>query len=230
MNKEYHSQKLEKCGYTGTPGFEKRAEVNFYRCLVDFAQLDLTKLSLDIGCGKGFLEYFLMEYMNRNISNLICLEIDIDRLREAKTNTRSSCHYIHGDSRFLPIRNNSVSNIFCIEVIEHIRGIALLLQEIQRIMYKKGRCVISTPNAPRKTLENIFAFLKIGKKMSDKTHIHEYEIDELDKLVRMCGLQITKWSLLTLFRDKVVLNPNSRVAKLFKPLGMHLWLVLEKLH
>jgi ubiquinone/menaquinone biosynthesis C-methylase UbiE len=80
-----------------------------------------TMISLDVGCGtnpKG--------------------DVNIDVIREAQHNLLADAHH-------LPLRNNSISVIFCDRLLEHLDNPDLALKEINRVLTVEGSAEIEVP-------------------------------------------------------------------------------------
>ncbi len=103
-------------------------------------QKESTKLTvLDIGCGTGNL----LEKLSNNNINLIGLEYSKEALNFS---TKRGCkNLLQGDGNYLPLKDNSIDIIFCIDVLE-VESIkpSLLLSEISRILKSSGKAYIIT--------------------------------------------------------------------------------------
>lgn len=99
----------------------------------------------------------------------------------------------------LPFANNSVDNVICTEVIEHISdiayqqattldGIFFFLDEVYRILRVGGRALITTPNAASLwALQQVL----IGKApLIYDWHFREFTKDEMQQIVEYAGFKI----------------------------------------
>ena len=95
---------------------------------------------LDIGCGEGL---YLNVYPN---TPKFGMDISTDLLKKAcKKNPNG--YFITGDAEKLTfLRPESVDNILCTEVIEHLIAPEKLADEITRILKPGGLVLISSPN------------------------------------------------------------------------------------
>jgi SAM-dependent methyltransferase len=95
---------------------------------------------LDIGCGEGALcERIALTYPKKfRITGS-------DFIRE---NFKAKNKFVQADLNNLPLpfKDSSLDVVMLVEVIEHVRNPASLLDEIYRILKKNGRLIISTPN------------------------------------------------------------------------------------
>ncbi|MFA5797277.1 MAG: class I SAM-dependent methyltransferase [Candidatus Woesearchaeota archaeon] len=95
---------------------------------------------LDLGCGAGAL--------CERIASTYPHKFQITGADFIKKNFKAKTKFIATDLNRspLPFKNKSFDVIMLVEVIEHVRSPAQLLDEIHRILKKGGRLIISTPN------------------------------------------------------------------------------------
>lgn len=128
-------------------------------------------LILDVGCGVG---YFLFEILEKNYGlsmPMIGLDVavpNIKRLRErCKKDKVKNILCIVADAHNLPMSNNSIDHIVCIEVLEHVPSPSLVISEMARMLKKNGTLLISTPleeankrwrllSSPFRVIKNVF--------------------------------------------------------------------------
>lgn len=95
---------------------------------------------LDLGCGQGAIsERIMLTYPNK--FNITASDFN-------KKDFRAKVKFIKADlNKFhLPFKDNSFDVVMLVEVIEHVENPALLINEINRILKKKGILIMSTPN------------------------------------------------------------------------------------
>lgn len=97
-----------------------------------------TKL-LEIGTSYGGMTNSFREIAE----TVIAIEIDREILRNAKNNDFSQ--YICSDALQMPIKDISFDSIICISVIEHVKDIKKLLDEMKRILDNNGVVIIGFP-------------------------------------------------------------------------------------
>ncbi|MFO8057293.1 MAG: class I SAM-dependent methyltransferase, partial [bacterium] len=98
---------------------------------------------LDVGCGEGFVDYYLsLRFPGRPVTGL---ESDPDALRIARSINPSFC-CLAGDGRGLPFPDHAFDAAVCIEVLEHIIDFRKVIDELARV--SSGVCVISVPGFP----------------------------------------------------------------------------------
>jgi len=108
------------------------------------AHLQESDILLDIGTGPGLLMLGASNQVN------VALGLDIHRMlpsvRQMLNSSGVGNHeLIRADANYLPIKNQSISLVFALDVLEHIPTAVLVIQEINRVLKEDGRAVISIP-------------------------------------------------------------------------------------
>jgi ubiquinone/menaquinone biosynthesis C-methylase UbiE len=95
---------------------------------------------LDMGSFDGFISYNIM----RIIPNLKIVAMDIDKsgLQVAK---ERGLNTLYGSAIELPIKDNQIDVVLCLDLIEHIKEDDNLFKEIFRITKKDGKVILTTP-------------------------------------------------------------------------------------
>jgi ubiquinone/menaquinone biosynthesis C-methylase UbiE len=117
-----------------------------YNFFVEFAEkiLDQRKITLDLGCGQGYL----LKALHRNgFSSLIGVDFSVELLKEAKKNCGGQVHLIKADLHSLPFRCESIHQTLLCEVIEHVDCPEKAVRELKHVLYSQGRIALSFPNA-----------------------------------------------------------------------------------
>jgi len=106
--------------------------------------------ALDVGTGCGIL----IPSLSRQFDTVISLDIETEFLSQIKNRpiAGANIHYITGDVRALPVRDDTAELIVCAEVLEHIDNDLACLKEIIRVLKPGGILMLSTPQ-PRSLLE-----------------------------------------------------------------------------
>jgi len=99
------------------------------------------KTVLEIGCGYGNLLQAFRELEYR----VIGIDIDNDSGKICKEKN-IEFHKCDVEKNRLPFNNNSIDNIVCIHLMEHLKNIHRFLKECYRILKKQGTIVIVSPN------------------------------------------------------------------------------------
>lgn len=133
-----------------------------------FAQVDLKKPILDIGCGFG-------EFAGV-VFNELEMGIDINKkdLLKAKASQKYN-KVMLASAVEMPFKSNSYNSVVSVSVLEHISEVEKTLSEVQRILKKNGRFVFTVPTT--KLYENLLIpkianklkINSVGTKYSEKT-------------------------------------------------------------
>jgi SAM-dependent methyltransferase len=139
---------------------------------------------LDLGCSFG---YFL-NLCDEQGFETYGLDISRYAIKRAKMNTKSQV-FLGDISRGVPFKNDRFDIITMFDTIEHLDNPRETLQEVHRVLKKKGLLVITTPNA--KALGRIFR----GNKwygFEDKTHLSVFTPMGLSTMLSELGFEIVK--------------------------------------
>lgn len=91
---------------------------------------------LDIGCGNRQIEKLL----SKSDTDYIGLDYPTTHAKGY-----SGLPDIFGDGQCLPFKGNSFDSIILLDVLEHLPSPELCIQEIARVLRKKGKLVLKTP-------------------------------------------------------------------------------------
>lgn len=104
-----------------------------------------TALALELGPGSGVYLPSLAALSETTLA----LDYDGAQLRAARATVRdlgaTKLAYLQGDLRKLPIADESVDLLLLSEVIEHVRGSALLLSALGKLLKPGGKLILTTP-------------------------------------------------------------------------------------
>jgi ubiquinone/menaquinone biosynthesis C-methylase UbiE len=98
---------------------------------------------LDLGCGAGRMTKHIAE----DFGTVYGVDISPDMLNIARQNIRKAV-FLDCDGSSIPIANNSVSAVFCVQVFQHLgcREMAVAyFREIYRVLSPGGTCLIQIP-------------------------------------------------------------------------------------
>lgn len=87
---------------------------------------------LDLGCGSG--------YIGESFDSAVFAEMDINELKKVKGNKR-----VVLNAEELSFKKESFDYVICGDVLEHIKNDDVVLKEINRILKKNGKAVITVP-------------------------------------------------------------------------------------
>jgi len=103
-----------------------------YKILINLSEKDTV---LDIGCGRG-------EY-HSYINNIIGFDIHINDILNLKAINKN---VFLADAEKIPIKNESIQSVICINTLEYIKNIEESFKEINRVLKKKGRFIFIVDN------------------------------------------------------------------------------------
>jgi len=131
---------LEKAALRGEPSYVWRDGQRRRLEMVLRAAGDLTSgTALVNGCGVGmYLEHLAPEF-----AAVVGLDIELDRLREAKTRSEL---ILNGAGEHLPFPEESFNLVLSHEVLEHVTDDRAAIREIVRVLHPGGRLVLFCPN------------------------------------------------------------------------------------
>lgn len=132
--------------------------------------------TLDIGCNEGF--YCKLLGVERK--NYFGIDIDDGALKKAKKN-KLNVKKVNLNNNKIPFKNNQFDTVLALDIIEHLLEPEKILEEISRLLNKRGSAIISLPhdyyltNFVRMIFFNkpIIFESEFGKK---GTHIHFFTI------------------------------------------------------
>lgn len=124
----------------------------------------------------------------------------------------------------IPFRDNFFDFIFCTEVIEHVIKPIKLLNEIRRVLKKRGYVIISTYN--HWNITNIINLKAFTKKFCSEDYLREYNYFSLKKILekyfkinyfssvgltqRMKKIISKKYSIIPLYNFLIFLIKNEK--------------------
>jgi len=103
------------------------------------------KKVLDIGCGYGWFEIYLVK---RGVKKAVGLDNQKETVEIAKRySNNKNVKFIVGDASKLPFRDSSFDTIVCWETLEHIKKESELsfFQQVKRVLRKGGYFYLTTP-------------------------------------------------------------------------------------
>ncbi|PIT90277.1 MAG: hypothetical protein COU22_03070 [Candidatus Komeilibacteria bacterium CG10_big_fil_rev_8_21_14_0_10_41_13] len=120
---------------------------------------------VDLGAGEApYQKFFKAE-------KYICIDVE---------NRKGTADVIIADvNQGIPIGDNQADVVLCIEVLEHLREPAFVIQEIHRILKPGGRLVLSTPMVwqVHEPPNDFFRYTEFGlKHLLEKAGFKKYEI------------------------------------------------------
>ena len=143
----------------------------------------------DIGSYDGYISYKLKKIF----PNLKITVIDVDKsgLQIAKERGLST---LYSSGLKLPIKDNLVDVVFCLDLLEHVEEDNILMKEISRILKINGKIILTTP------MQNGITFPFLSKEKIEIInkgwgHLRRgYGLERIQKLFENHGLFIEKKS------------------------------------
>ncbi|MFX1529757.1 MAG: class I SAM-dependent methyltransferase [Promethearchaeota archaeon] len=159
--------------------------LEFFLDFLNKKKYEFNGICLDLGCANGRNFKILGTYPKK----VIGIDLSLEFLKIARGDLRNSDRYskleanliqvLHADIKYLPIRPNSVQNIYSIATIHHIKNKSDrkdLITQINDIIKKDGNLVITVWRKWQKKYRSYFLLDGIKRKLS-------YNHDEKQKMV-----------------------------------------------
>jgi ubiquinone/menaquinone biosynthesis C-methylase UbiE len=157
------------------------------------------KIVLDIASGSGYGTQIIA----KNAKKVYGVDINQDAVAYAKENYQSAnIEYLVGNGESIPLDDHSIDIVVTFETIEHIPNYKKFIDEVKRVLKPDGLALISTPNDLEFAEGNHF-------------HLHEFQYDELIKLLKKDFPNITSyyqatWKYVALGSDSLM-TENDRL-------------------
>ena len=135
---------------------------------------------LVIGCGSSPLI--------THFSDAVGIDMDPGKIEFMKRKAPRQ-KFLVMDARDLKFEDNRFDLIFCLEVIEHIRGCDKVMSEIRRVLRSRGKVIISTPDNG-KILWRVIQLFYNRLAPYGLDHISLFTFDELLALGGRYGLEL----------------------------------------
>lgn len=107
-----------------------------------FKDNDVSRV-LDIGCGDGSFCLTLKRKLKTH--EVMGVDISEEAIKLA-TGKGIAAYRLNVSEEKFPFEDDFFDGIFCGEIIEHVYDTDHLLDEIFRVLRKKGKCILTTPN------------------------------------------------------------------------------------
>lgn len=143
----------------------------------------------DAGCGEGWI---LSELLQPRFRQVYGADLDIERLRYARRQQQAQavwqCNLQH-----IPLPDNAVDLVLCLEVLEHVGNPWQSLAELQRVTRRYA--ILSVPNEPFWRMANMARGAYWSQWGNTPEHINHWSVGGFQRFVA------------PLFRVTRVLNP-----------------------
>lgn len=186
---KYYLKNVEKLGWD-----EKETKLDIERQEL-LKKYILGKKVLDVGCGFGFYVDYL-ESMNYEAYGL---DFTKKFIESASKNKKGK--FLKGDAEHLPFPDNFFDSVLLFDILEHGND-RKILYEAKRV--SKGRIIIIVPRVVDRILEQSGV---IFRHYLDKSHIREYEENDIKNLAKQIGLKIINLQTIhPLYNETIFLN------------------------
>jgi len=121
----------------------RRDEIVEENCIREWVR-KLSYPILDVGSGTGrYTTKFLRER-----KWIVSLDLSIEMLKITKEKVKSSKFIgVQGDAEYLPFKSNSFNSLICSLAFDHFPNPEMAISEFERVLKKKGECIISVYNS-----------------------------------------------------------------------------------
>lgn len=134
---------------------------------------------LEVGCGGGAL----LSKINMTESIAVGLDISEMQIKYAKTHLQG-VFLLVGDAEQLPLKDNTITKCFAIEILEHVRKPDETMKEIRRVMKDDGELIIVVPNDRNWFIHRILQGY-FREAFYDYGHLHNFSsIEKLESLFK----------------------------------------------
>lgn len=148
---------------------------------------------LDIGCGNGIFAKQALKIYKQVIG------VDIS-LRALTNISHRSFPVFQADlnNNFIPLKDNCVDSVVCLDVIEHVYDPYVLVYEVYRILKDGGEFIVTTPNTRfvkhimHLLLKGISPKTNLDNEGYDGGHLHYFTFKDLRKILEECNFDIVK--------------------------------------
>jgi 2-polyprenyl-6-hydroxyphenyl methylase/3-demethylubiquinone-9 3-methyltransferase len=119
------------------------------------------KTVLDLGCGGGFMS----EAMAREGANVIGVDPSAPAIEAARLHAQAeglAIEYRVGSGERVPLEDESVDCVVCVDVLEHVESLDAVLDEVARVLKPGGLFLFDTIN---RTLPARIVLVHFGEKI-----------------------------------------------------------------
>ncbi len=170
---------------------------------------------LDIGCSSGNFGAALIEYKSCVVDGLDYNPQDVKAAR--KILRQAWVSDIEKDDLKKAVKGRKYDAIIMADVIEHLVNPVKALKEMKKLLKPNGFLAFSVPNMAHtwvrlNLLKGDFTHTETG--LLDKTHIHFYDVKELERVLDEAGFALERY-------DSTVVNiPRKMVRDRLSELGL----------
>jgi len=170
-----------------------------YLLLKKITNWNKNEVVLDAGCGSGRFIRLLSPF----VKEMHGIDISGEALKIAKNFKIKNAIIKKGSILKIPYRDNFFDKVICIDVIEHVKDDKKALEEMKRVVKRNGEVIV------------YFCHGNLNPKIG---HVHSYNIQTIQKLIRKVGFKIENILTYKSIIDKII-NPLRKPMKNVKQKG-----------
>lgn len=145
---------------------------------------------LDVGCSSGVLTARIAQALPKSARIT-----GLDSYRAAIIFARRKyphLNFVVADAHKLPFKNKVFDLVICTETLEHLTDPKKALGEIKRVLIKNGQAIISMDSGSFLFKIIWFFWTKTKGQVWQGAHLHEFNTQILEDLIKNAGFKITK--------------------------------------
>ncbi len=179
--KEFKEEPMSSFYDNKIAGYPSRLRVK--KILKELSNIENKKV-LDIGCEAGYISLKILE---KKPSDLYAIDITEDALKEFKNklknkNYKSNIIIKKAFLQKIPFKDNFFDIAVCTEVIEHAPNVEKGFEEINRVLKKGGRLILTFPNEKlRRKVYPIAKLFGINTDIEKEVTLFEYNHRDIIK-------------------------------------------------
>ncbi len=177
--KNYYKNVVDPDGKIRNFQNEKSQKIKQFKIILDYLKNNKGGNILDIGCGYGWM----LSQLNNNKFTTHGLEIN----KGCEIIARKNLHYFSNSLK--KFQGTKFDYITLIHVIEHLRNPVHFIDQIKKMLKKKGTFIIETPDFDSAMARKYNLKFRL---LYDQTHISLFSLDSLTRLLRDKGFDIIK--------------------------------------
>ena len=147
------------------------------------------KKILDVGCASGWF----ISNISKKFPKAKCYGIDIyDKGIKYAKKIYPKIEFKVADAHKIPYGKNTFDLAICTEVLEHVTDPKSVLQEIKRVLKNKGSAIIELDSGNLLFSMVWYMWRKLWGKVWQDSHLHSFNIEKLEKIIKSCGFKILR--------------------------------------
>lgn len=144
---------------------------------------------LDVGCASGFM----VSEISKSFPKAKYSGIDVyDKAIAAAQKNYPHIKFHIASADKLPFKKDSLDLILFYETIEHVENPLKCLNEIKRVLRKNGTLILTMDSGSLLFRIVWFCWENTKGRVWKKAHLHPFQHDELENLIKKAGFKIRK--------------------------------------